>query len=146
MNTNSNKSEQEKADHFGYVVPENYFNELSSSVANKTHQRGHLILSLKHYSRYKIAASLALLIGSSLILYYVLNYKTEESSTALFAKNNDSSKVIVIKESNSTNSILESPESSITSDQSIDNAIIDVADELNLNEEELLELTELLEI
>ncbi len=146
MKTIINKSDQGDGNNFGYKIPDNYFEELSSSVAEKTYQNGQFYRIKINFSKYKIAASLALIFCSSIILFFVLQNKTSENRSVLLAKNNDSSKVEIIKVNESNVSTIESPTLHYVAEESIENAIVEVAEDLNLNDEELIELTELLEI
>ncbi len=125
----------------GFKIPENYFEELEKSVMKKTSTHTNTIsLNRKLLS---LAASLLLIVGISWIIYFVVSNNKSIENTKYFAEiANKDSDIGLPKTITHLNEI----DQASNSEESINNEILDFAEELNLNDEELLELIEISDI
>lgn len=146
MKTTIQKKEGKVDEVTGYVVPDNYFEQLSEEIGIKTYSGNKSNIRSIHKRTFLVAASIAVLIGASIVLYVISDKNATTESNAIYATNYDSA--------SKTNSIItpevnaKDPElmEANAKEENIDNEIIEAAEELNLSDEELVEFAELLEI
>jgi hypothetical protein len=150
-NQEMKKSEGEDFSKDGFVVPDYYFERLKKNIESeifqpKTGTRNH---SLKIWN-YVAAASIVLLIGFSVAIYQKLESKnidsTKTSEIALMTNSKTNNQV---QNMDSMDKVIDNPKISNTqveTQESIDNAIIEVTEDMDLSDEEFVELVSSLEI
>lgn len=146
MKTTIQKKEGKVDEVTGYVVPDNYFEKLSEEIASKTYSGTKSNIRSIHKRTYLVAASIAVLIGASILLYVVSDKTATTESNALYATNYDSVSNTNRIKTQEVNSKETAPIEVNAKEENIDNEIIEAAEELNLSDEELVEFAELLEI
>lgn len=125
----------------GFIIPENYFEELEKSVMKKTSTPTNIIsLNRKLLS---LASSLLLIMGISWIIYFVVSNNKSIENTKYFAEIANKDSHIVLPK---TITHFKEIDQASNSEESINNEFLDFAEELNLNDEELLELIEISDI
>jgi DNA-binding beta-propeller fold protein YncE len=146
MKTTIQKKEGKVDEVTGYVVPDNYFEQLSEEIGMKTYSGTKSNIRSIHKRTYLVAASIAILIGASIILYVAADKTVTTESNALYATNYDSASNTVSIIAPEVNAKEPELMEANAKEENIDNAIIEAAEELNLSDEELVEFAELLEI
>lgn len=137
------QEENQQNQNSGFKVPENYFEELENNVMQKinTSQKS-FYLGRKVWA---VAASILVIMGISTI-FIVLN-NTNSEKAKLYSSNKDSSiKVGRVAPVETANLEKAGTEFANSSEENIDNTIFELAEELNMSDEELIEIMDILEI
>lgn len=137
------QEENQQNQNLGFKVPENYFEELENNVMQKinTSQKS-FYLGRKVWA---VAASILVIMGISTI-FIVLN-NTNSEKAKLYSSNKDSSiKVGRVAPVETANLEKAGTEFANSSEENIDNTIFELAEELNMSDEELIEIMDILEI
>lgn len=140
----------EASSHSGFTVPDGYFDNLKSKIDEKIAASQPINHQTRNRWIYATAASIVLLLGSTIYFYSISEKNPNLAQKEIQLTNIAMDSNINSKDDNYTSNtshtdatqIILSPENQ----DIIDDELIATADELNLSDEELVELTEYIDL